>query len=340
MVDSPLGDNPKPPVLSESATVEVIRDLEHLPASLRGGAVAIGNFDGVHLGHARIVARLRQMAAAVGGPAVVFTFDPPPARLLHPEQAPAPLCWLNQKLALLEGLRLDAVLVYPTDEAFLRLEPRAFFDHFVLDRLAARAMVEGSNFFFGRRRQGNVDLLRSLCTDSGRRLDVVEPGQIDGQPGSSSRVRGAVFQGRVEDARQLLGRPYRIRGTVIRGAGRGRTLGYPTANLAQVPTLLPAEGIYAGRALVAGTPWPAAISLGPNPTIGEGRLKVEVFLVGYEGDLYGQPLEVDFLGRLRDIVRFEGVEQLLVQMGRDVASTLTIVAQDSTPPGPLQDAIR
>jgi riboflavin kinase/FMN adenylyltransferase len=305
----------------------LLRSLADFPDSLRGGAVAIGNFDGVHLGHARLVERLRAMAARVGGAAVVFTFDPPPARILHPEAAPEPLVWPERKIALLAALGADAVLMYPTDKALLELEAREFFDRIVRGRLAARAMVEGPNFFFGHNRSGNVELLARFCGEAEMPFEVAEPVEVQGQIVSSSRIRSLVAAGRLEDARAMLGRPHRIRGVVVRGAGRGAQLGYPTANLDQIETLLPGEGIYAARATAGGVWYPAAVSLGPNPTFNEGVRKVEAHLVGFRGAIYGERIEVDFLARLRDIKRFDTTAALLAQVAKDVARTIELVAE-------------
>ncbi len=281
--------------------MKLLRDLDGLPETVRHGAVAIGNFDGVHLGHARIIQRLAAQARELGGPAVVFTFDPHPAKLLRPDRAPVPLTWTERKMDLLAELGAEVVIAYPTDAALLQLSPREFFDRIVRRKLEARAMVEGPNFFFGHDRQGNVKLLGEFCREAGIPLVVVDPVVVGGQPVSSSRVRVLVSRGAVDDARRMLTWPYRIRGTVVHGAGRGRDLGFPTANLEGIETLLPAEGIYAGRAYVDGRSWPAAISLGPNPTFDDRRLKAEVHLLDFRGTLYDRTIEVDFLSRLRDI---------------------------------------
>lgn len=310
----------------------LLRSLNDVPKSLRGGAVAIGNFDGVHLGHARLIERLRAMAEEVGGPAVVFTFEPSPTRVLRPDAAPEPLLWLDRKIEILAALGADAVLVYPTDKSFLEMDARAFFDHVVRDRLAARAMVEGPNFFFGHHRSGNVEVLGQFCATAGMPFEVVSPVEVDGQIVSSSRVRSLVMAGQLDQARAMLGRPYRIRGTVIRGVGRGSKIGYPTANVGEIDTLLPGEGIYAGKVRILPTdtvadtePWrPAAVSLGPNPTFDDGGLKVEAYLIGFDGDLYGRQVEVDFLARLRDIKRFGSLDALLVEIARDVERTIEI----------------
>ena len=301
--------------------MKLFRTLD-LPDQFRHGAVSIGNFDGVHRGHARIVQGLLAMARQVGGPAVVFTFDPHPARLLHPEAAPMPLLWPDRKAALLAELGVDAVVAYPTDEAFLRLSARDFFEQIVSQRLGARAMVEGRNFFFGHGRSGNTEVLRQYCEESGIGIEVVAPLEVDGQMVSSSCIRKMVSAGRVEEARAKLGRPHRIRGSVIRGAGRGRRLGFPTANLGHVDTLLPGEGIYAGRVLTDATAYPAAVSIGPNPTFGEGGLKIEAYLIGYQGSLYDRVVELDFLARLRDIKQFDSADHLVAAMHRDVETTL------------------
>jgi len=308
--------------------VILFRDLDDLPDEFRRSAITIGNFDGVHLGHARIVDRLVAASRKLGGAAVVFTFDPHPARVLRGEQVP-PLCSTDRKAQLLAELGADALIAYPTSEAFLKLDPRQFFDQIVRRRFDARAVVEGPDFFFGRDRLGDIGVLRELCRDAGVALDVVEPVRLDGRIVSSSRIRTLLGRGQIDQARRMLTRPYRIRGTVIRGAARGANLGYPTANLANVETLLPGEGIYAGRAAVDGRLWPAAISLGPNPTFDEGVAKVEVHLVDYAGLLYDRDIEVDFLTRLRDIVRFDSVGQLVAQMDRDVATARQIASTPS-----------
>jgi riboflavin kinase/FMN adenylyltransferase len=300
------------------------RQLDDLPRQLRGGVVSIGNFDGVHVGHARIVARLVEMARSLAVPAVILTFEPHPARLLRPEQAPMPLSWTDYKTRLLCELGIDAVVAYPTDEALLRLTASEFFQKIVRGQLQARGMVEGQNFYFGHDRGGDIALLARFCAESDIRLEVVEPALVDGQVVSSSRVRTLITAGNVTEAARLLNRPYRIRGAVIHGRGRGEGLGYPTANIGGTDTLLPGQGIYAGRASIGGQSHAAAMSLGGNPTFDESELKVEAFLLDYDGDLYGQSIEIDFLARLRDIERFDTVDLLVKQIALDVQQTRQI----------------
>jgi riboflavin kinase/FMN adenylyltransferase len=304
----------------------IVRDLSELPDGARGGAIAIGNFDGVHLGHLRIVHRLLERARELNGPAIVFTFDPHPVRILRPEECPPPLTWTKRKAELLARHGVNKIVAYPTDEQLLGLSAQEFFEKIVRGALDAKAMVEGPNFYFGHNREGTIDVLRKFTSAAGISLDVVEPYALDGQLVSSSLIRQLVAEGDVARAAQLLSAPYRIRGMVTHGAGRGAKLGFPTANLEAVDTLLPQAGVYAGRAWVNGAECPAAISLGPNPTFGEGHLKVEVHLIDHEETLYGLPLEVEFLERLRGIEKFADQESLVKQLQLDIARAREIGA--------------
>ena len=232
---------------------------------------------------------------------------------------PPPLTTTPRKAELLSELGVDAVIAYPTDMALLRHTPAEFFDEIIRQRLAARALVEGPNFRFGRDRAGNIDVLRTLAETAGVGLEVVEPVVVDAEPVSSSRVRRLIAEGEVVAAGRLLTRPYRIEGMVVRGAGRGAKIGFPTANLERIETLLPREGCMRAEAASAarGVPrrsagclaWPAAINIGSNPTFGEQVCKVEVHLIGCHESLYGVTVEVDILSRLRDIQPFADVER-------------------------------
>ncbi|MCA9123513.1 MAG: bifunctional riboflavin kinase/FAD synthetase [Planctomycetales bacterium] len=299
----------------------MVRNLDELPPQLRGGAVSIGNFDGVHQGHARIVETLRTQAAKVGGPSVVFTFDPHPVRLLRPGNVPPPLTWTDRKAELIAELNVDGMIVYPTDEQLLALTPHEFFQRIVVEQLGSRGMVEGPNFYFGKDRGGDIGVLQALCDAHDIHLDVVQPLTVDSAYVSSSRIRGLIELGDVGQAAEMLTRPYRIRGMVIHGDGRGTKIGFPTANIDAIDTILPGFGVYAGVAHLANEQWPAAINIGPNPTFGDDRFKVEAHLIGYSGSLYGQPLEVDFLSRVRETRPFDSVEDLQKQLAADVALT-------------------
>lgn len=298
--------------------MKLIRNLNALPADLRGGAVSIGNFDGVHQGHARIVETLRAQAISVGGPSIVFTFDPHPVRLLRPHEVPPPLTWADRKAELIAELNVDGMIVYPTNEKLLALTPEEFFQQIVVEQLGALAMVEGPNFYFGKNRAGDIEVLRNLCDANNLSLEVVQPLTIGDDYVSSSRIRRLIEAGEVGQAAEMLTRPYRIRGMVTHGAGRGAKIGFPTANIDAIDTILPGIGVYAGVAHADDKSWPTAVNIGPNPTFGEERLKVEAHVIGFTGSLYGQPLEVDFLARVRETRPFASVDELKNQLKNDV----------------------
>ena len=297
--------------------MKLLRELDDSRAC-RGGFVSIGNFDGVHLGHQSMVRELVGCARAAGAPAVVFTFDPHPIAILRPAAAPPRLSTVERKAELLERLGVDCMVVYPTGQELLGLLPRQFFEKIVEQQLEARGLVEGPNFFFGRGRSGDIQTLQSLCEAGGLTLKIVEPVKVGGQIVSSSAIRTLIAGGEIDVAAELLGHPYRIHGLVVRGAERGRTLGFPTANLDDVKTIVPYEGVYAGFAFPNGAAHLAAIHIGPNATFGEGALKIEVHLLDFDEDLYGRRLAVDIHTRIRDTRRFGGVDQLLDQINRDI----------------------
>ncbi len=297
------------------------------PPEVRGGAVTVGNFDGVHRGHRDLVTAVRAWADAHGEPAVAVTFDPPPVALLAPGRSPPPLSTLADRAALLTAAGADHVVVLRTDAALLDLGPEAFFDRIIVGMLDARAVAEGYNFRFGRGRAGDTALLSSLCAQAGVTFAEVPPHTAGGEPVSSSRVRAALAAGDVAGAADLLGRPYTIAGTVVGGARRGRTIGFPTANLDGVATLLPLEGVYAGRAFFDGLARPAAVNLGPNPTFGEAARKLEVHLLDFAGDLYGREMRLQFVARLRPIRPFASPADLVAQMTHDVAAVRAILNQ-------------
>jgi riboflavin kinase/FMN adenylyltransferase len=321
--------------------MQVFRGLDDA-AACRNGFVSIGNFDGVHRGHQSMIAALIRNAREHGAPAVVFTFDPHPIALLRPGQSPPPLSTTERKLELLSQCQVDSAIVYHSDQELLQLTPRAFFDRIVLGRLAARGLVEGPNFFFGHKRAGNIDTLREFCGAAEIELEIVPPVVVGNHLVSSSEIRRLIADGRVREAETLLGATYRIWGTVVRGAERGRTIGFPTANLEGIRTVLPRDGVYAGRALVgSGGPassgssssptasgWFAAgINIGPSPTFADQERKVEVHLIDFQGDLYGCRIAVELAERLRDTVRFDGIDSLKRQLAIDIERARALARQ-------------
>jgi riboflavin kinase/FMN adenylyltransferase len=300
------------------------------PEGARGGALSIGNFDGVHLGHAALAAELRRQARGLGGPGTVLTFDPHPLKLLRPDLFQPVLTSAADRASLLHAAGADHVLLVRTTTDLLQLTAEDFYGQIICERLQAQVIVEGRNFGFGRGRAGNVDTLMRLGEPSGRRVIVVPPVLFDEKPVSSSRVRNALVDGDVREAIQLLSRPYRVSGTVGVGRRRGQVLGFPTANLEKVETLLPGDGVYAVRVHLQTGSWPGAANIGPNPTFGEQARKVEVHLIGFQGVLVGQVLEVDFLERLRETKPFPTVDRLVEQLRLDVEQAANIAGTPMT----------
>jgi riboflavin kinase/FMN adenylyltransferase len=305
-----------------------ISGFEPVEPILRGGVLAVGNFDGVHRGHAHLIRRLRAHADALGVAAVALTFDPSPAVILRPEIAPEALTWPQRKVALLHSAGATQVGVFQTGRWLLGLTAREFFDRVVLGQFEARGMVEGPTFGFGRDRGGDARLLENWCRESGLDFEIVPPAEIEGQIVSSSRIRRLLAEGSVARALELLGRPHRVKGLVVPGARRGVELGFPTANLGELQSLAPGPGVYAGRAWLetSVSPFVAAIHVGPNATFGEVTLSVEAHLLGFEGNLYDQSIELDFLSLLRGTRPFESVEALRDQIERDVNETRRLVS--------------
>ena len=293
---------------------------------VRGGYASIGNFDGVHRGHQAMLNVLTSQARSENVPAVAVTFDPHPIALLKAEATPPALTTIEHRAELLGRYGVDVTLVLPTDRNLLSLTAEEFFETIVIGRLQARGLVEGPNFFFGRNRSGNITVLRSLCGHHGLTFDVAPPATVDEQLVSSSVIRSLLEIGDLAHAVRLLGHAYRVTGTVHLGAQRGRTLGFPTANLAEIKTLIPANGVFAGWAVTPNARHAAAIHIGPNPTFGEAARKVEVHLLDFQGDLYGSVLHVDFVDRVRQVRKFGSAEELQKQLQLDIQSVRQILS--------------
>ena len=273
--------------------------------------------------------RLKARASKAGIPAIALTFDPPPATFLRPETAPAPLTWLDRRVTLLIESGMTDVGVFQTGPWLLGLTAREFFDRVLVEQLGVKGIVEGPTFGFGRDRGGDARLLGTWCAEAGLGFEVVAPSQDDGAIVSSSRIRQVLATGEVEVAARMLARPHRIRGLITHGAGRGAGIGVATANLDEVDTMIPVDGVYAAHAFIDGDgpPWPVACNIGPNPTFGEQIRKVEAHLIDFSGDLYGRVVELDFLARIRATRRFGGLDDLLAQIRQDIADARSICAR-------------
>jgi len=299
-----------------------IRGLDNLPDAARGCVLTVGNFDGVHLGHRRILDDARRLADAEGAAAVAMTFDPPPDLVLRPDDQPRRITPAARKAELLLAGGADYVVTAGTDAKLLGLSPEAFVSDVIVSRFAPRHLVEGSNFFYGQCRSGNIDTLREAGARHGFAVHVPDPVAVDlGEgpvPISSTLIRLLLLDGRVKDAARCLGRDFVLYGRVTGGQRRGRVLAYPTANIDAGGQVVPGDGIYAGRATVGGAKSAAAISVGDRPTFGPGERAVEAFLLDAEGDFYNESLALSFAERLRDQRKFADGEALRAQIARDV----------------------
>lgn len=332
MTASPPGTSATP-----VATVPIVRSLEDVPARWQAGVVAIGNFDGIHRGHRKLVARLVDMARTLGAAPLVFTFDPPPLTLLRPGVSPQPLTTMERRAELLAALGVEGVIAYRTTPELLELDARTFFERFLVQSLQIRGLVEGPNFRFGKNRLGDIPMLQGLCQEQGIRLAIVDA-EVDGDAWvSSTGIRELILNGDVQLANRFLESPYRLQGRGVHGDGRGRTIGFPTANLGDVPVLIPAHGVYAARVMRSSLATStgqrnspvghgAAVHIGPSPTFGNATSKVEVHILDFDGDLYGTELEIEVLGRVRTVMKFHGLEALLAQIQSDLATVESMLS--------------
>ncbi len=306
--------------------MRTIRGLASYPSEARAAVVALGVFDGVHLGHRAILGRAVEHARDSGLAAIACTFDPHPADVLQPGRAPTALGALDERLDLIAAAGVQGTLVLEFTPALAAIEPEAFVTDVLLGRLRAREVVVGFNHRFGRGARGDAVLLRNLGERLGFEVEVVEPLVVDGVPVSSTEIRTALRTGEVERAARYLGRPYVIAGEVVEGSRRGRTLGFPTANLKpNLPLLIP-PGVYACLALVGRQPHPSVVNVGVRPTFGERTVLIEAHLLDFSGSLYGQRMSLTFIGRLRDEQPFSGIEALKEQIARDVEAARGVLA--------------
>jgi riboflavin kinase / FMN adenylyltransferase len=316
-----------------------------IPKDGRGTVLTVGTFDGVHRGHRAVLDEIRARATQSGRRAVLVTFDPHPLRIVRPEVAPRLLTTPWEKKEVLAETGLEYAIFLRFTPALSRYSPRRFVEEILVGRLGVEELVIGYDHGFGRDRSGDVDTLRTIGADLGFGVDLVGPVEKDGRPVSSSRIRAAIAAGDLPFARSGLGRPYSFRGVVVPGDGRGRALGFPTANLdLRAPEkLLPPEGIYAVRGVLRSGTFPGALHLGPRPTYGDAAPSTELHLMDFEGDLYGQVVRVDLVQRIRGIENFDSSRALVEQMERDVSEASRILSLEvlqRTEPGARELASR
>ena len=292
---------------------------EPVPPELRGGIMALGNFDGFHLGHQRVVTEAVEWARVENRPAIIATFDPHPVRHFAPHVPPFRLTTLDQRQELFAQAAADAMLVFAFDDALASTPAEKYVRDLLAGQLGLRGVVTGEDFTFGTKRSGNVAVLQDVGADCGLSARAVGPVVEDGQVVSSSRIRDSLKAGDCETATRLLTRAFTVRGTVQHGDKRGRTIGYPTANLALGPYLRPRFGIYAvtGHVLADGRMLQGAANVGVRPTFDPPKELLEPYFFDFDGDLYGQEIEVAFHHFLRPEARFDGLDELKAQMAKD-----------------------
>ena len=289
----------------------------------RPTVLTLGVFDGLHLGHQRIMHKVVERARAVGAVPTAITFDPHPREVLHPESAPPLLQTLDQRLANLEVLGIEQAIVIPFSREFASNSAEDFITEIIHDRLHAKEVYLGKGFAFGRARGGNIELLRKMTGELGFVADEVDEVQLRGQRISSSAIRKLLAEGRVNLARRMLGRPYGVEGVVVRGDRRGHTIGFPTANLHPHNRVIPKYGVYATATLIDGV-WRRSITnIGVRPTFGaDAEPSIESYIFDFDGELYGDVLRVRFLHRIRDEKKFNGIDELKSQIERDTRRAL------------------
>ncbi len=306
--------------------MRIIRDLRQISRPLPGAVMTIGNFDGIHLGHREIFRRVVTGARKIGGTSVVFTFVPHPLKVLAPEKAPRLINTTEEKERLIEASCIDVLIAAPFTREFAALPAGSFVKEVLVDRIGLRRLVVGYDYAFGRGREGNVDFLRARGRELGFEVEVLGPIRQGGEVYSSTGIRQQVEAGEVREVVRSLGRHYSLEGVVVHGAKRGKGLGFPTANLAPDKDLLPRAGVYAVKVRRGETLLEGVANIGSNPTFDGRETVVEVHLLDFAGDLYGERLRVYFLERLRDELRFAGPGELKAAIAADVERARPLLA--------------
>lgn len=310
----------------------IFKSLSDIKEKLRHPVVTIGNFDGVHLGHREIFRRVREQAAERGGVSVVVTFNPHPLKVVFSDKVLRLITTCREKRALIESAGIDYLLEIPFDKAFAAIPAAEFVERVLVQAVGVEHLVIGYDYAFGRGREGNVGLLKEMGERYGFSVDVLEPISNDDTVYSSTAVRKMVVEGEVEQVVNVLGRHYAVTGKVVHGHRRGHALGFPTANLQPEKDLLPAPGVYAVKVCLGDRLLDGACNIGTNPTFGNDEVSVEVFLLDFNGDLYGSRLTLFFIERVREERRFDGVEALKAAITADVERCRAILS-DAEPVG-------
>jgi riboflavin kinase/FMN adenylyltransferase len=308
--------------------MEVVNDIENTDRLFRNPVLTIGNFDGVHLGHASLFRRVKELAETFHGDSMVMTFDPHPSKVLYPDNGPPLITLHEQKVQLIEAAGIDILVIVRFTPEFSQMEASDFVHNLIHEKIGARAVVVGPDYRFGRRRLGDIAFLTQMGKTLGFEVYVVPDLTIDGTEVSSSTIREFVSAGELSKARQMLGRDYQVTGRVVRGRDRGgRLLGFPTANLKLIDELTPKTGVYATEVVVDGRHYDGATNIGYNPTFKDGVLSVETHIMDFNAEIYGKVIQVRFIERLREEKTFPGPAELAVQIHKDVQRAREVLAK-------------
>lgn len=299
--------------------MKVLDGIRELSPPLARSVLTIGNFDGVHLGHQVLLSRVVTLAREAGVPSVVMTFEPHPVKVLAPDRKLTRIFDFEDQRKCLENAGIDILVVEPFSREFSQVTAERFLNEWIYRPFSPSMIIVGYDFTFGSGRSGSIDFLRSKASELGISVEVIPPVKVDGEIASSTRIRQALEAGDVALAARLLGRSFYIEGLVERGAGRGRTIGIPTANLRTTAETVPAQGVYAAWAVVGGRRFKSMVNIGSNPTfVHQGHVTIEAHILDFNEDLYGRSLRLEFVQRLRSEKKFSGVNELVAQIRSDI----------------------
>ncbi len=305
-------------------------DIDDITQPLKNPVLTIGNFDGVHKGHRALFNKVKERAENINGTSVVMTFDPHPLKLMRTDSSPPIITPTAQKIELIEESGIDVLLCIKFTMDFASITADKFIEELLVKKLGIKEIVVGYDYSFGYKRQGNIELLRQRGEKYGYRVHVLSPVMINNTLVSSTTIRKLIMEGRLEEARPLLGRDYQIRGTVIKGKNRGgRLLGFPTANLKLVDELIPKTGVYAVNVILDKRTYQGVTNIGYNPTFEDNALSIETHIIDFSEDILGKTIKINFIERLRDEKRFNSVEELGEQIARDIADAKEILNKKS-----------
>ncbi len=312
--------------------MSVFYNLEQLEPTLRNPVLTIGNFDGVHQGHLTLFDKVKERAKAISGQSVVITFEPHPVKVMTPENGPPLITPTLQKLKLINAAGMDIILCLPFTKEFATISPEAFVKDLLVDQIGIKEIIVGYDYSFGYKRAGNIDLLKKLGKQYGFKVHVIEQIFLDNMPVSSTNIRNFVREGKLAEARVLLGRDYEVCGKVVKGKNRGgRLLGIPTANLELIDELTPKPGVYVVKVLIDDKRFSGVTNIGYNPTFGNNAFSVETHILNFSGDLVGKTIRVCFIERLREERTFRSIEELSKQIRQDILVAEEILKKTDRP---------